>query len=187
MRSIRLVDPELDAVRVADIYRPHVVEGLVSFEEVPPTTEQMAERMRSTLARTPWLVAEEDGVVVGFAYAGRHRERAGYRWSVDISVYVDGPWHRRGVGRALYTELLDMLRRQGFVNVFAGITIPNPGSVGLHEQIGMRQIGVYEKVGYKFGEWHDVAWFGMRLTEPVDPPREPIPLPELRPLARGNP
>jgi phosphinothricin acetyltransferase len=185
--SIRLADPERDAERVAGIYRPHVAEGLVSFEEVPPTTEQMTDRIRSTLAWTPWLVAEVDGEVAGYAYASRHRERAGYRWSVDISVYIDDRWHRRGLGRALYAELLNLLRRQGFVNVFAGITMPNPGSVGLHEEIGMRRIGVYEKVGYKLGEWHDVAWFGMRLIEPADPPQEPIPLPELLELAVGKP
>ena len=138
--------------------------------------------MQKTLAWTPWLVAEDEtGKVIGYAYASRHRERPGYRWSVDISVYIDASWHRRGVGRALYGELLPTLRRQGFVNVYAGIAIPNAGSVGLHESIGMRLIGVYDKVGYKFGEWPDVAWYGMRLSEPTEPPAEPIPFPELGP------
>jgi L-amino acid N-acyltransferase YncA len=131
------------------------------------------------LAWTPWLVAEEDGRVVGYAYASRHRERAGYRWSVDISVYLESRAQGRGIGRALYTALLTILRRQRFVNVYAGITLPNDASVGLHKAIGMEQIGVYEKVGYKFGQWLGVAWFGMRLNEPADPPDEPIPLPAL--------
>jgi phosphinothricin acetyltransferase len=140
----------------------------------------MAERMRVVLTWTPWLVAvEESDRVIGYAYATRHRDRAGYRWSVDVSVYVDDAWHGRGVGRELYASLLDILRRQRFVNVYAGITLPNPGSVRLHESIGMRLIGVYEDVGYKFGEWLPVAWYGMRLTDPGDPPAEPLPFGQL--------
>lgn len=178
---VRLADPERDAERVAEIYRPSVEGSPISFEEVAPDAPEMAERMRSTLVRTPWLVAEEDGgLVVGYAYASEHRQRAGYRWSVDISAYVDSGWHGRGVGKALYAELLRMLRRQGFVNVYAGIALPNPASVALHESIGMRLIGVYERVGFKLGAWRDVAWYGMRLAEPSgDPPPEPIPFPQL--------
>lgn len=178
--KVRLADPEQDAARVAEIYRPYVAETLVSFEETPVGTAEMAERMRATLAWTPWLVAEnDDGLVVGYAYASRHRDRPGYRWSVDISVYIDADWQRRGSGRALYAKLLPMLRRQGFINVYAGITVPNPGSVALHESLGMSRIGVYEKVGFKFGEWPDVAWYGMRLADPTDDPIEPTPFPEL--------
>lgn len=174
---VRLADPATDAQRVAAIYRPAVEGNFISFEETPPTADEMAERMRKVLARLPWLVAEvEAGEVVGYAYASPHRERAAYRWSVDISVYVDPAWHRRGVGRLLYDELLERLRGQGFVNVYAGVTLPNPASVALHEGIGMRRIGVYERVGYKLGEWRDVAWFGLRLAEPAsDPPEEPRP------------
>jgi L-amino acid N-acyltransferase YncA len=177
---IRTADPAGDAERVAQIYRPYVEETLVSFEEVAPAAAEMAERIRAVLAWTPWLVAEEEsGHIVGYAYASRHRDRAGYRWSVDISVYVDADWQRRGVGRALYEELLPILRRQRLVNVYAGIALPNAASVALHESIGMTLIGVYEKVGYKLGEWPDVAWYGMRLTEPTESPAEPIPFPEL--------
>ena len=168
------------------------MDGLASFEDVAPTADEMAERIRATLAWTPWLVAvdPQSDRVIGYAYASRHRERAGYRWSVDISVYVDDTWHRRGVGRQLYDELLPILRRQGFVNVYAGITPPNPGSVKLHEQIGMKPIGTYERVGYKHGQWLPVTWFGMRLQQPADPPAEPIPMSELtddsRPAATGG-
>ena len=185
---VRVADPARDAERVAEIYRPHVVETLTSFEEVAPTTAEMAERIRSTLAWTPWLVAlDENDRVIGYAYASRHRERAGYRWSVDISVYVDWDWQRKGVGRALYAELIPILRRQGFVNVYAGVALPNPGSVALHESLGMKLIGVYEKVGFKFGEWPDVAWYGMTLAEHADLPSEPIPFPELANIYRGDP
>ncbi|MEA2677835.1 MAG: hypothetical protein QOJ81_1976 [Chloroflexota bacterium] len=172
---IRLASVDTDAARVAEIYRPAVEGNFISFEEVAPTAYEMAERMRRVLARLPWLVAEdESGLVVGYAYASPHRERAAYRWSVDISVYVDPAFHRRGIGRLLYDELLKRLRGLGYLNVYAGVTLPNPASVTLHEAIGMHRIGVYERVGYKLGEWRDVAWFGMRLAEPgADPPPEP--------------
>ena len=177
---IRLADPDRDAAAVAEIYRPAVEEMIASFEAVAPDADEMAGRMRATLERTPWLVAEVGESVIGYAYAGPHHERAGYRWSVDVSAYVDGDWHGRGVGRALYGELLSTLRRQRFVNVYAGIALPNPASVALHESIGMRRIGVYERVGWKpAGGWLDVAWFGMRIAEPSEPPAEPIPLPAL--------
>lgn len=182
---IRLADPDADADRVALIYRPSVEAGLASFEEVAPTATEIAGRIRTTLERLPWLVAEAGGEVVGYAYAGPHRSRAGYRWSVDVSVYVDAGHHGRGVGRALYERLFDLLRRQGHVNVYAGIALPNPASVRLHEAVAMRRIGVYERVGYKFGSWHDVAWYGIRLADPHGAPAEPIPLPLLDDVGRG--
>jgi L-amino acid N-acyltransferase YncA len=177
--TIRLADADRDAAAIAAIYRPSVESSIATFEEVAPSPDEMARRVRSTLARTPWLVATDaDGAVVGYAYAGIHRERAGYRWSVDVSAYVRPDRHGRGIGRCLYDELLPILRRQGFVNAYAGIALPNPASVALHEAIGMRRIGVYERVGWKLGAWVDVAWFGMRISEPADPPAEPIPLAE---------
>jgi phosphinothricin acetyltransferase len=176
---VRLADPDRDADAVAQIYRPSVEDGLASFEEVAPGAPEMASRMRSTLARTPWLVAEADGGVIGFAYAGPHRERAGYRWAVNISVYVAPESRGLGVGRALYDDLLDVLRRQRFVNVYAGIALPNPASEALHAAIGMERVGVYRRVGYKFGAWHDVAWYWLRLADPDGQPPEPIPLPAL--------
>jgi phosphinothricin acetyltransferase len=177
--NIRIADPDRDAAAVAEIYRPAIESTIASFEAVPPGPDEMARRIRATLERTPWLVARAGDSVVGYAYAGPHRERAGYRWSVDVSAYVHPEWHGRGVGRALYDELLTVLRRQNFVNAYAGIALPNPASVALHESIGMRRIGVYERVGWKLGAWHDVAWFGMRIAEPSEPPAEPIPLPAL--------
>jgi phosphinothricin acetyltransferase len=154
--------------------------SIASFEAFAPDAAEMARRMRATLERTPWLVAQAGDVVIGYAYAGPHRERAGYRWSVDVSAYVHPDWHGRGTGRALYDELMRVLRRQRFVNVYAGIALPNPASVALHEAIGMRRIGVYERVGWKpAGGWLDVAWFGMRIAEPSEPPAEPVLLPEL--------
>ena len=146
----------------------------------------MTDRISTTLERTPWLVAEVDGGVIGYAYAGPHRERAGYRWAVNISVYVDARFQHRGVGRRLYDALLGVLRRQGFVNAYAGITLPNEASVALHTAIGMRRLGVYRRVGFKNGAWHDVAWYELRLADPDGAPPEPIPLPRLEDVAPAS-
>ena len=184
---VRLADPARDAAAVAAIYRPAVEESLASFEEVPPGAEEMAGRISTTLERTPWLVGAERGRVIGYAYAGPHRERAGYRWSVNISVYVAPRSQGRGVGRRLYDELLTVLRRQGFVNAYAGVTLPNEASVALHTAIGMRRVGVYERVGFKDDAWHDVAWYQLRLADPVGTPPEPIALPRLEDAAPASP
>jgi phosphinothricin acetyltransferase len=177
---VRLADPDRDADAVAAIYRPAVESSIATFEEVPPDALEIANRMRSTLARTPWLVADDAGRILGYAYAAMHRERAGYRWSVDVSVYVAHEAQGRGIGRALYEDLFDRIRRQGFVNAYAGIALPNPASVALHERFGMRRIGVYERVGFKFDRWVDVAWYGVRLADPDGRPPEPIAHSELR-------
>ena len=173
---IRLADPERDADGVAAIYANAVRRSVATFEEDPPSGETMAERMRATQRRTPWLVAEgADGSVVAYAYAAPHHDRAGYRWSVNISVYVRADQRGRGLGRALYDALVPMLRQRGFVNAYAGVALPNDPSVALHESIGMRRIAVYERVGWKHGRWVDVAWYGLRLWEPEGRP------PEIRP------
>jgi phosphinothricin acetyltransferase len=178
---IRDADPDRDAAACAAIYAPSVSDGVASFEEEPPTAEEMAQRMRATSERYPWLVAEIDGQPAGYAYATEHRWRPAYRWTVDVTVYVDAAQHRRGVGRALYGALLDLLRRQGFYTACAGITLPNAGSVGLHEAMGFTLVGVYEAVGYKHGAWRSVGWWQTRLREPVqgEAPAEPGPPPRL--------
>ncbi len=177
--TIRLADPARDADAIAAIYRPAIETTIASFEAVAPSADEMSQRIGAILRRTPWLVATDASGVIGYAYAGPHLERAGYRWSVNISVYVADGNQGRGLGRRLYDDLIPRLRRQGFVNAYAGIALPNPASVALHESIGMRRIGVYERVGHKFGAWHDVAWYGLRLADPLGDPPEPIPLPEL--------
>jgi L-amino acid N-acyltransferase YncA len=134
----------------------------------------MRGRIVGTLRSVPWLVCERDGAVMGYAYASKHRERAGYRWSVDVSAYVSEGSRRSGVGRALYTSLFAILRLQGFFTAVAGVTLPNPGSIGLHEAIGFERIGVYRGIGFKCGEWHDVAWYQLALLEQSGPPDEPL-------------
>jgi phosphinothricin acetyltransferase len=179
--EIRLADPGRDAGAVARIYAPSVLTSLATFEEVAPAAPEMAARMRTVQARTPWLVAVDraDDRVIGYAYASPHHQRAGYRWAVNVSVYVDPGAQGRGVGRALYDRLFGILRRQRFVNAYAGVALPNPASEALHTAVGMGRIGVYRAVGYKHGRWVDVAWYGVRLRDPDDPPAEPIPIGEL--------
>ncbi|HEY7340515.1 MAG TPA: arsinothricin resistance N-acetyltransferase ArsN1 family B [Ktedonobacterales bacterium] len=167
---IRVARPD-DAAALATIYAPYVTDTVISFEMVPPDEAEMAQRLAKTLARFPWLVAICNGDVAGYAYAGQHRERAAYQWSADVSVYVHNDLQRRGIGRALYTPLFDILRALGFYNVYAGIALPNPASVALHEAMGMIPVGVYRHVGYKAGMWHDVGWWEGALRQPsADPP-----------------
>ncbi|HEX2070532.1 MAG TPA: arsinothricin resistance N-acetyltransferase ArsN1 family B [Thermoleophilaceae bacterium] len=172
---IRHAEPGRDAGACAAIYAPHVADAATSFEERPPAPEDFAERIERLSATHPWLVAERDGVVVGFAYATSHRARAAYRWSVETSVYVADAHARRGVGRALYVELLELLRRQRLHLALAGITLPNPASVALHEALGFEPVGVYREVGYKAGAWRDVGWWQLVLDRADGPPLEPLP------------
>jgi phosphinothricin acetyltransferase len=170
---IRLAVPT-DGARIAAIYAPAVSDRATSFELTPPDADEMARRLTTVLARTPWLVAEQVGAVVGYAYASMHRDRPAYQWSVEVSAYVDRTRHRTGQGRALYEALFRVLSAQGFVNAYAGITLPNPASVGFHQAMGFEEIGVYRGIGYKFGRWHDVMWLhrplAARLPE-MQPPR----------------
>jgi phosphinothricin acetyltransferase len=173
---IRDAVPDLDAAACAEIYGPYVRDTAVSFEEAVPSVEEFEGRIRTTMATYPWLVMEVDGRVVGYAYATQHRPRAAYRWTAEVTVYVDGRHHRAGVGRRLYTELLGRLRRQGFRLAVAGITLPNPGSVGLHEAMGFEPTGVYKRIGWKAGAWHDVGWWQLDLQPGVTAaPAEPLP------------
>jgi phosphinothricin acetyltransferase len=167
--AIRLATLD-DAEPVQAIYAPYC-HTPISFESEPPSVADIRGRLAKVLAHFPWLIYEDDGEVLGYAYATPHRERAAYRWSVDTSVYVGQGRQRRGLGRALYTSLLAVLPLQGFINAYAGVTLPNPGSIGLHEAMGFQPVGVYRNVGFKCGSWHDVAWFERPLQpRPAEPP-----------------
>jgi len=141
MRAAIRAAEEGDAPAIATIYAPYVKSTAISFEIEPPTTDVMAQRIVSTLKAHPWLVADCGGQIVGYSYAGRHRERPAYRWTVDTTIYLDSALHRRGIGRALYSVLLDILRLQGFRSAFAEIVLPNAPSISLHESLGFRAIG----------------------------------------------
>jgi L-amino acid N-acyltransferase YncA len=162
---IRDADAAADAAACAAIYAPFVTGSATSFEELAPDAATFAERIARTAERFPYLVADADGRVAGFAYAGPHRARAAYRWAAEVSVYIDPDFRRRGVGRALYERLLGLLERQGLTLALAGITLPNDASVALHEAVGFRSVGVYRRVGFKAGAWRDVGWWQRPLGD----------------------
>ena len=169
--AVRLARAE-DAGAVAEIYAPLVRETIVSFETAVPDRAEMARRIDASLASHAWLVAEEGGEIVGYAYGTQHRTRAAYRWSVDVSCYVRPAAHRRGVGRALYLELFERLAERGYRAAHAGIALPNPASVAFHESLGFEHVGVYRKVGWKLGAWRDVGWWQRELAARVEKPAE---------------
>lgn len=163
-----------DAAAVQAIYAPVVRDTPISFEEQVPTVAEMAGRMRARLARFPWLVGEDDaGHVIGYVYAGAHAERAAYRWSADVTVYVREDCRRRGVGQQLYRRLFGLLAELGYHQAFAGITLPNAGSVGLHESLGFKPVALYRNVGFKLGRWHDVGYWQRELRPAAGTPGEP--------------
>jgi phosphinothricin acetyltransferase len=174
---LRHADPARDARACLAIYAPHVTDAATSFEDVPPTEEQFAERIERTARDYPWIVLERDGRIAGFAYATQHRTRAAYRWAADCAIYVDPEFRGRGAGRRLYGALLELLRRQGLHVAVAGITVPNDASVGLHRAVGFELVGTYAAIGWKAGAWRDVAWYACRLTTGGDdgPPPDPGP------------
>ena len=175
---IRFAEPK-DAAAIQAIYAPNVESTAISFELRAPTVEEMAARIAKISPQYPWLVCEIDGVVAGYVYACQHRERAAYRWAVDVTVYVNAAFRRRGVGRALYTSLIALVRQQGYTRAYAGITLPNAGSVGMHESVGFVPLAVYKKVGYKLGEWRDVGWWELELQDGAGEPAEPTPMLDL--------
>jgi L-amino acid N-acyltransferase YncA len=157
---VRHADPARDAAACAAVYAPAITDGFASFEEVAPDTTEMAARMADAHL---WLVEERDGAVTGYAYASTFNERAGYRWSVSTAVYVAPAHQGLGIGRALYAALFPALQQLDLRWAMAGIALPNPASVALHESFGFRQAGLYKEIGYKAGAWRDVAWYQKAL------------------------
>jgi phosphinothricin acetyltransferase len=171
--TIRLA-ADTDAQAIAAIYAPYVENTPVSFEYDPPTPEEMASRIRKVRgAELPWLVATDEGRLVGYAYATRHKERAGYQWCVESSVYVDRSSHRTGIGRALYARLFEILLELGYQNVYAGTTLPNDQTVKFHESFGFVETARFHSVGFKHGKWHDTAWWHLSLGPHPNPPPPP--------------
>ena len=168
-----------DAGKMLAVYSPIVRETAISFELEPPAELEFRRRIRNTLERTPWLVCDKGGDLLGYAYASPYRSRGAYQWSVEVSVYVDERHRERGVARGLYTSLLACLRLQGYINAYAGIALPNPASVVLHERLGFIPAGIHRSAGYKLGGWHDVGWWQLTLQEPPSVPETPRPLSEV--------
>lgn len=167
--TIRVVRLE-DAEAIAAIYAPVVRDTTISFETDPPSTSEMRARIVAIVERLPWLVCEDgEGRACGYAYASMHRDRPAYQWSVDTTVYVREDARGKGVGKRLYAALFENLVELGYFQAFAGIALPNAASVALHESVGFAPVGVFRRVGFKLGAWHDVGWWQRGLREPEVP------------------
>jgi phosphinothricin acetyltransferase len=152
-----------DAQQICEIYNHHVLNTVVTFEETPVSVDEMARRIGVVTEKWPWFVWEEQGAIAGYAYATMWKERSAYRFSVESTVYIAEGRIRRGIGAALYRELLPELRRRGAHYVIGGIALPNDASVALHEKLGFTKIGQFVEVGFKHGRWVDVGYWALLL------------------------
>jgi L-amino acid N-acyltransferase YncA len=162
-----------DAAACAAIYAHYVVHTAITFENEPPTAADMAGRIAAAQRAHAWLVLGDHGQVAGYAYGHEFKERAAYRWSCEVSVYLEADRRRTGAGRALYAALLPRLAERGYRQAVAGITLPNEASVGLHRAFGFEPVGTYRRIGWKFDSWFDVAFTQLALSGAADPPAEP--------------
>ncbi|HKB43718.1 MAG TPA: GNAT family N-acetyltransferase [Chitinophagaceae bacterium] len=178
MPFIRLAN-EKDADGILAIYAPYIENTSYTFETEVLFTEAFAQRINTYLINWPWLVYEINGTIAGYAYATRYRERTAYQWCTESSVYIHNDYQRSGVARALYTALFEILKKQGFRNVYAVINLPNDKSVKFHESCGFKYFATYEKVGYKLGKWKDVGWWKLSINDYTDEPAAPIKFSEL--------
>lgn len=173
MKNIRIASEE-DASKILKIYAPYITATSFTFELDVPKLNDFKKRINNYVVNWPWLVCETDGQMAGYAYASLYRERMGYQWSVECSVYIDDIFQRRGVAHGLYQALLAILKLQGYVNVYAVINLPNPKSVTFHEAFGFTWQATYNQVGYKLGKWKDVGWWQIRINDPITEPQSPI-------------
>ncbi len=162
-----------DAEACSAIYAPYVLETAITFETEPPRPAEMAERIGAAVRSHAWVVLEHGGRVVGYAYGGPFNRRSAYRWSCEVSVYLERGRRRTGGGRALYEALFARLAVRGFRTAVAGMTLPNDASVGLHSAMGFEPVGTFRNIGWKHDAWHDVAWVQRALTAGEGPPAEP--------------
>lgn len=176
--TFRLAQPQ-DAPRILEIYRPYVEDITVSFEAETPALDVFTQRMRGIMAAYPYIVAEQGGVIIGYAYATRYHERAAYNWSAGLSVYMDGSFKAKGVGSRLYTGLMRILALQNVQSVYGLIVDSNKRSLAFHERMGFERIGLHHNVGYKLGEWHNVSIYERHIGSHPNPPQPFIPIPQL--------
>ncbi len=165
---------EDDAFGILSIYAPYITNTSFTFETEVPAEYEFKERIKKYLLKYPWLVCEADGQVAGYAYASQYRERTAYQWSAECSVYIHDDFQRQGIAQALYSALFTILKRQGFMNVYAVINLPNDKSVALHERMSFTYFATYEKVGYKLGQWKNVGWWRLQLNEFINEPPAPV-------------
>ena len=173
----------VDAAAIADIYRPYVEESRISFEEQPPDAGEMARRIAgANPGYHPWFVAEEDGLILGYAGSSPYRARPAYRWTVETAIYLPPALQGRGLGRTLLTKLLETLEKQGYVAAIGAIALPNDASVALHEKLGFVHTATYSGVGFKLGKWVDVGRWQRDLAPRHATPQEPLPFASVRAL-----
>jgi phosphinothricin acetyltransferase len=170
---IRLAQPS-DANEILSIYAPYITNTSFTFEAEVPPGNAFAERIKNYLISWPWLVYEIDGKIAGYAYGSQYRERIGYQWCVECSVYIHDDFQRRGIAKKLYAALFEILKKQGYRNVYAVINLPNDKSVQLHESCGFTWFASYENVGFKLGKWKTVGWWQLTINEYNDEPLPPI-------------
>jgi phosphinothricin acetyltransferase len=175
---IRLAQPK-DAEGILAIYAPYITNTSFTFEAETPSVKDLSARITSYLIQWPWLVYELNGKVAGYAYGSKYRERTGYQWCVECSVYIHDDFQRKGIAKVLYTALFEILKKQGYRNVYAVINLPNEKSVMLHERCGFKWFANYENVGYKLGKWKTVGWWQLIINEYSDEPAPPLKFSEL--------
>jgi phosphinothricin acetyltransferase len=178
MISIRIATRD-DANEIVDIYSPSVLNAAISFETEVPSIGEMQKRIETCLQKYPWIVSVIDEKIAGYVYASKHREREAYQWSCECSVYVHNDFKGKGIGKLLYHLLFQILKLQGFRNVYAGITLPNDASVHLHERCGFKPFAKYDNIGYKFGNWHTVGWWKLQINNYDLQPPPPLKISEL--------
>jgi len=177
---------QADTESILNIYAPFILNAATSFEVEVPSVEAFWQRIQKVQTESPWLVCEIDGTIAGYAYASAHRSRQAYQWSREVSAYIHADFRQMGIARSLYTALFELLRLQGYRNAFAGIVFPNVASVGFHESMGFKKIGVYRGVGYKNGAWHDVGWWSLALDDFEKPPKGIAPVTAAIHLAKAK-
>lgn len=168
-----------DAEQIQAIYAPFCTDSCITFETEAPSVAAMEQRIGMIMRQYPWLVYQQNNQLLGYAYASTHNERAAYQWSVNVSVYIHPQAQHRGIGKGLYTSLFGILCLQGYYNAYAGITLPNPASMGLHTSMGFQPVGTYRNVGYKCGDWRDVVWLELSLQSLKNNPHPPLSVKEL--------
>jgi phosphinothricin acetyltransferase len=175
---IRHINKE-DAEATLNIYAPYVQNTIISFEYEVPTLKEWIARIETNTTEYPWLVCEYKNEIIGYAYGSKHRHRTAYSWSPESTVYLSHTFHRLGIAKVLYESLFDLLRLQGYVNVYAGVSMPNINSESFHLALGFTELGVFKKIGFKFGAWHDTKWFQLHLINHPDNPQNPKVLNEV--------
>ena len=172
--AIRQATPA-DLPRILEIYGPYVENTAISFEYTVPTPEAFAQRFLTITARFPWLVWEENGAILGYAYGSAPFERAAFQWSAEASIYLCPEAKGRGIGRQLYAALEAILQKQGYRKVYAIITTANQASVDFHKAVGYRHTATMPDCGYKLGQWHGIIWMEKDLNNWSAPPHTPTP------------